>query len=300
MKRKIDDGKQRARLFSTTESQCIWMKAGVVNFKLCENAYDCTSCQFDKAMSLKVHEKPAVFVSWRQVMRDRPLPERECRHMLSGRVQYKFCTNNYQCNICEFDQGLDEADLAAASAPVHTSNVGGFAVADGYYYHRGHSWARVEHGGFVRVGIDDFALRLLGRPTEIALPKLGAHLGQSEVGWVLDRQEKTAPMLSPIQGVVVAANQDVLKDPANAHKDPYGRGWLLVLEPKGLRKNLKSLLFEREASAWLKAETRRLEEMVMPAYGVPLAATGGEIIDDIYGALPDLGWDELVHSFLLT
>jgi len=74
----------------------------------------------------------------------------------------------------------------------------------------------------------------------------------------------------------------------------------MVVEPQGLKKNLKNLLFEREAALWLGAEVKRLEDLVMPAYGVPLAATGGEIVDDIYGALPNLKWEDLVHEFLLT
>ncbi len=300
MRKKNGNGRQSVRLFSTAENQCIWMKAGVVNFKLCENAYDCTACPFDKAMSRKVKEKPAVFVSWREVMRNTPFPERECRHMLAGRVQYKFCTNNYLCSVCEFDQSLDEADLSAAVAPVHAHKVAGFSVADSYYYHRGHGWARVEHGGFVRVGIDEFTLKLLGGPTGIELPKLGSHLEQSEVGWVLNREEKKAAMLSPMRGVVMATNQKLLREPELARKDPYGQGWLMVVEPEGLKKNLKNLLFEKEVAAWLGAEVRRLEEMVMPGHAVPLAATGGDIIDDICGAVPDLKWEDLVHTFLLT
>ncbi len=40
-----------ARAFTASEDQCVWMKAKVVNFKLCNNAYDCGNCAFDKALS---------------------------------------------------------------------------------------------------------------------------------------------------------------------------------------------------------------------------------------------------------
>ncbi|MFZ2445103.1 MAG: glycine cleavage system protein H [Syntrophobacteraceae bacterium] len=300
MKEKVDGVKQGVRLFSTTEVQCVWMKAGVVNFKLCDGAYDCTSCPFDKAMSHKVNLKPTVLVSWREVMRTKPFFQRECRHKLTGRVQYKFCANNYQCNVCEFDQGLDEADLSASTPPVHTGRVSGFALADSYYYHKGHGWARIEHGGFVRLGIDDFTLRLLGSPTNIRLPKLGSHLEQGEMGWSIDRDEKSASMLSPIKGVVMATNHNILRQPHLANKDPYGQGWLMVVDPRGLKKNIKNLLFEKTAHAWLSAEATRLEAKVMAIYGVPLAATGGEIVADIFGNLSHLKWEDLVHDFLLT
>jgi hypothetical protein len=107
-------------------------------------------------------------------------------------------------------------------------------------------------------------------------------------------------MLAPMKGVVLATNQKALKDPDLVRKDPYGQGWLMVIEPRGLKKNLKSLLFEKETTAWLNAEARRLEEMVTAAYGIPLAATGGEIVDDIFGNLTHLKWNDLVREFLLT
>jgi glycine cleavage system H lipoate-binding protein len=283
------------RVFVGEDNQCVWMKAGVVNYKLCENAYDCENCPFDKAMS-----RTEKVTSWRQTMRELPYNQRECRHMLTGRVQYRFCSNNYRCNVCEFDQELDEADLLDAPGTVHPRAVAGFQMADSYYYHRGHSWGRIEHGGFVRLGIDDFALRLLGPPTDITLPKIGSHLEQTEVGWTLHRDDKIAGVLAPTDGVVLATNQKALQQLEKARKDPYGEGWLVVVEPRNLKKNLKNLLFEQEAAAWLTAEAQRLEALVMNVYGLPLAATGGEIVDDIYGNLTQFKWDDLVHDFLLT
>ena len=79
------------------------------------------------------------------------------------------------------------------------------------------------------------------------------------------------------------------------------KGWLVVIDPvSGLKNKTRSLLFEQKAVSWLNAEVKKLEEMVMNVYGVPLAATGGEIVDDIFGNLHDLKWEDLVHTFLLT
>jgi glycine cleavage system H lipoate-binding protein len=300
MKAKADSRKKRGpQVFSLTDNQCIWMKAGIINLKLCDNAYDCLSCPFDKAMARSL-EKKGDSASWEKVMRAKDQHPRECRHMLTGRVQYHYCANGYRCNVCEFDQYLEESDLTAAFGSVHTNLVSGFQVADSYYYHRGHSWARVEHGGFVRIGMDDFALKLVGKPSEIDLPKIGAHVAQTEVGWQIHKGKREAAVLSPMKGIVVATNHKVANNPELANKDPYGQGWLMVVEPTDLRPNLKNLLFEREAAAWVNAEATRLEEKVMEAYGMPLAATGGEIVEDIIGNLPNLNWEDAIHEFLLT
>ena len=53
MKTKVEQKGQGVQVFSMSENQCVWMKAGVVNFKICENAFDCTSCAFDKGISKK-------------------------------------------------------------------------------------------------------------------------------------------------------------------------------------------------------------------------------------------------------
>ena len=50
----------------------------------------------------------------------------------------------------------------------------------------------------------------------------------------------------------------------------------------------------------VRDEAKRLENIVMETYGMSLAATGGEIVDDIYGNLPNVKWERLVHEFLLT
>lgn len=301
METRQTDEKRGVRVFSDTENQCIWMKAGVVNFKMCDNAYDCTSCAFDKAMGRKVEQKPTALVSWRDVKRSRPYSRRECRHMLTGRVQFKFCANHYECRTCEFDQLLDQEDLSSVASPIHLSRISGFSVADGYYYHQGHGWARIEHGGFVRLGMDDFALRLLGKPTAIDLPDIGARIKQSEKGWSIHREQKSAEMLSPINGVVMAVNHGVMRRPDLAGKDPFGQGWLIIVDPRGgLKHHVKKLLFEKKAQSWLNAEVKKLEQMVMSVYGVPLAAAGGEIVEDIFGNLSHLRWEDLVHEFLRT
>jgi glycine cleavage system H lipoate-binding protein len=305
MKAKAEQKKPGVRVLSMHENQCVWMKAGVVNYKICENAFDCTSCAFDKMISGKSVKKPTALVSWKEVMQQ-PGLNHQCRHMLTGRVQFKLCSHNFECKDCaydqllyDYDQLLGEDDLEFHPA-LQVTKVAGFRIADGYYYHKGHGWARIEHGGFVRLGVDDFAWKLLG-PTNMSLPKIGAKLKPNETGWAIKRGEQAAEVLSPMSGTVMATNQNALQHPDLLKKDPYGKGWLVVIDPgSGLRVKTRNLLFEQKAISWLNAEAKKLEEVVMNVYGVPLAATGGEIVDDIFGNLHDVKWEDIVHKFLLT
>jgi hypothetical protein len=143
MKTQSEQKGEGVRGLSMSENQCVWTKAGVVNFKTCENAFDCTSCAFDKAISGKAVQKPATSASWKEVMRN-PNLHKECRHMLTGRVLFKLCSHNYECKDCaydqllyEYDQLLGEEDLSAHAA-AQVNEIAGFMVAaDGYYSHNG-------------------------------------------------------------------------------------------------------------------------------------------------------------------
>jgi len=50
--------------FDSGQKECVWMKAKVVNFKLCDREYDCADCFFDKGMR----------VAWKQESEDRETP----------------------------------------------------------------------------------------------------------------------------------------------------------------------------------------------------------------------------------
>ena len=179
------------------------------------------------------------------------------------------------------------------------TKVSGFRVADDYYHHLGHSWAHIEADGIVRIGIDDFTSKVFGPADMINLPSVGATLKQDEVGWVLTRNDHKAPMQSPVSGTVHAVNNRIKEQPGITHNDPYEAGWLFLLEPSSLENNLKELFLGKESFQWLEKENQRLLELLGPQYE-RLAATGGGLIDDIYGHFPEIDWDRLVRTFLRT
>jgi glycine cleavage system H lipoate-binding protein len=299
MKEKGAKKKQRMQVFGLEgELPCVWMKAGVINFKLCDNAYDCLTCAFDKAMSGRLKEGDERLESWRAPYQAKPYGQKECRHMLSASVPFRLCGNAYDCATCEFDQVQETRTLTGETGRPPVRNVAGFWMADQTYYHRRHTWARVEHGGLVRIGVDDFTMRLLGYITQIRLPRLGAHLERNHAGWTFRREDKIAPLVSPMDGVVVARNHATVESPDRAKRDPYGDGWLLVIEPTHLKRDLQELYTDDAARNWLLAETHRLESLVAVDTELPLAATGGEVIEDIYGNVAHLSWDRLVEEFL--
>ncbi len=125
--------------FQVVEDECIWMKAGVVNFRACDNAYDCNSCPFDtgirRAMGLSNDfETLRHAPEWVEYLKKRYRgASRPCRHALTGRIDApKICTLNYECYHCPFDQMLDEADLVRETEAPRYKLASGYQLADGY------------------------------------------------------------------------------------------------------------------------------------------------------------------------
>jgi glycine cleavage system H lipoate-binding protein len=185
---------------------------------------------------------------------------------------------------------LGRPDLEVAS---------GFQVAKNYYYHSGHAWARIEYGGFVRVGLDDFAGRLFGPFNRFDLPRIGQVIRQGEPGFGFIRGDLGAKCRGPLEGVVVAVNPEA-RENGRIADDPYGRGWLFVLEPQKLVLGLRNLLFMDESLAWMEDEVSRLIGLLPGETEYPLAATGGLAVSDIFGRIEGLSWEKLTKEFLGT
>ena len=290
---------------------CIWVQTGIVGRKICEIDYACKECRFERAMrriarknasktksGQTVQGKTGKIIAWEEKMKALPPSQRPCIHHPKQRIGFKACTNDYRCGRCEFDQYFyDEYRVHAVVKPVDILEVEGFKVPQGYYLHRGHTWARIEEGGLARVGFDEFALRVLGPPDRVEAPLMGKVVKQGRGDIRVLRGNNKAMALSPVSGVVTAINPELREKGSLAHREPYSEGWVMTVYADGLREDLKGLMIHDESKAFLEDEVGRLYGMMEEVAG-PLAADGGQLGDDIYGSLPQLGWDRLVKTFL--
>jgi glycine cleavage system H lipoate-binding protein len=277
---------------------CLWMQAGVVKFKNCDNYYDCTSCRYDNAMGLKVEKGKQL--SWQGAMRRMPDMDRVCRHSLTNRIERRVCAYDYQCSTCDFDQFFEDVwTIKNKSMPFEVQRVKGFDVPMGYYFHDGHAWARIESGGYIRIGLDDFALKVLGKADALDLPLMGKELDQGKIGWGLKRKDNVADVLSPIDGVIIEVNSALREKPDAANREPYGEGWLFMVRTPDVKATMGKLMTDQNSLSWMNNEVKNLETMIEDVAG-PLAADGGYLADDIFGNLPDLGWNNLTKAFLKT
>jgi len=101
-------------------------------------------------------------------------------------------------------------------------------------YSSEHEWARVE-GGRVRVGITRFAADRLTDVVFVELPAVGAKVTYMQPFGVVESVKAVSDLYSPVSGTVVEVNAALADTPEVVNSDPYGKGWMIVVQPDDLR-----------------------------------------------------------------
>jgi glycine cleavage system H protein len=179
-----------------------------------------------------------------------------------------------------------------------------FRVPEGYGFHQGHTWMKTDllspnRERLVKVGLDDFAQKLIGKVDAVALPAVGSRLAQGEKGWSLMADSSEIPMLSPVDGEVVAVNPEVLRSPGILSRDPYGAGWLLKVKSDRLAADSRNLLSGKMARSWMETSLENLHPIRHEALG-PVMQDGGLPLEGIARVLGGDQWVELAKAHLLT
>jgi glycine cleavage system H protein len=111
-------------------------------------------------------------------------------------------------------------------------NVRGFKVRlDRAYHLEFHMWVKASEGGPVRIGMDPLGLDTVGTLSQLEFAGAGTIVARGEPFGTLEAEKFVGPLRSPLSGVVVAANAEVMSSPGICERDPYGEGWLVELMP---------------------------------------------------------------------
>ena len=169
--------------------------------------------------------------------------------------------------------------------------INGFSLPKNLRYHLGHSWALAEGPALVRVGMDDFAAKMIGKIDSIVLPQRNTWVRQGTRLATITRDGKTVELLSPIEGIVTEVNTSAIQNPENARKDPYNTGWLAVINSPDQKISLRNILNGDAIRWWIEDAVNRLHPT--------MAQDGGEACDDFLTAI-NRDWEPTCREFFLN
>ncbi len=119
-------------------------------------------------------------------------------------------------------------------------------------YSKEHEWTRVESNRAV-IGITDHAQDELGEIVFIDLPKSGVTVDAMETFGTIESVKTVSDLFSPVTGQVVEVNSDLEDEPELVNNEPYGEGWIMVVEMSE-PSELDDLLTAEEYKAYIEEE----------------------------------------------
>lgn len=148
------------------DSKCIWMSAGIVNYKLCDRNFDCEGCEFNRVMQGAIPH----------------FAQQSDQQDKSNGIEH---TVLFQCLVAILEGCNIQLDR---------------------YYHHTHFWLKCLDRNTVSVGLDPLSYKIAYPVKRIILPEVGEffHKGQL-IGWLV-RNENTIPLHSPLQAEIIKVN----------------------------------------------------------------------------------------------
>jgi CheY-like chemotaxis protein len=186
--------------------------------------------------------------------------------------------------------------VATAEQP----RAGEFNLPGGVFISEGHVWANVTVPGLVRVGLDDFARKMIGRIDAIELPVKGSDVKRGEALFTVRQGERKATLLSPVSGKVHAVNADLSQNTSWLNTNPYDKGWVCSLKPEHLAAEIELLKLGEKAAPWYQQEIARIRELLSPAGGTaqPELSEIGQLVEGQLEEADDQTWQKFTQTFL--
>jgi len=139
------------------------------------------------------------------------------------------------------------------------ATIKGYDMPGELYYHEEHCWARVEDNR-VTVGMDDIFQKEAGDIVFVDLPDEEDEVEQGEVCGKIQSRKWIGKLCAPVSGEIVEINEELEDDTGFINQDPYGKGWILVIEPRDLENELKNLIHGDAVVDFIDQEIKRTEE----------------------------------------
>lgn len=138
------------------------------------------------------------------------------------------------------------------------TKIDGYEMPEELYYHKEHTWARVEYKK-VKVGVTDYSQKSAGDIVYVDLPFAGDEIKQDEPFGKMQSAKWIGELYAPISGRIVAVNDILNGKPTTINQSPYESGWIITVQPANLEEELKNLLSGEAAVAWIKEQIKKAE-----------------------------------------
>lgn len=269
------------------ELHCIWMEAGLTDYKLCDKNYLCEECSFDSEIRKAQSDNDSS-----PVLRQMFAPKKQ-RESFDNILHIQANTppagnqsaNEYFLRLCD-----EEARTILKQA-----------LPNDRTYFRNHTWLKFETSSVLLMGIDHVGAHFLRQMVSIVLPETPTQIERnSPFVWVVFG-EGTIGLRSGIRGTVIETNGELLDHPLRLTNDPYNSGWILKISAPVDEEQMKHLHGKNLTA--LRAELAGIKSNLMISLQREQSHArteydGGKPLRTIHEIVGDKRYFEIVNSFL--
>jgi len=136
-----------------------------------------------------------------------------------------------------------------------------FNVPAGIFVSQNHTWVNIEMNGTARVGIDDFARKIISKIDAVELPKLNKSIKKGEPLFTITRNSHAISIASPVSGKITLVNAEHGEHPGWIASKPFELSWMCCIEPSNLAQELQALKIGVDSINWYRGEIDKYSDM---------------------------------------
>jgi glycine cleavage system H protein len=175
-------------------------------------------------------------------------------------------------------------------------------LPDGVFFAPSHTWLNLYPSGTLRLGVDDFIARLVESPEILLLKCPGDHFQKGDPLIQLKEGNHALTIRSPLEGEIVAINEELTADPSLLRERMFSSGWGYIIKPSRIDE-IKTMLIGSETRSWIRNEFQRLRDLFAQLNNKGSLAPaclqdGGPPIAGVLRTMDDVVWKRLDNEFL--
>jgi CheY-like chemotaxis protein len=181
-----------------------------------------------------------------------------------------------------------------------------FNVPAGLFIGPNHTWLGIEKSGEVRIGLDDFAGKIIGKIDGIDLPSIGREVRKGDVLFSISQGNRRAEVTAPVCGRVTAVNEGLREQIDWVNTMPFDLGWVCRIDGTTLHQELLHMKIGADSVDWYQKEIERFQSLLKEMDGNRQAQPGKRIEERTTEEtnhpeyMDHLTWNAFCRAFLMT
>ena len=136
-----------------------------------------------------------------------------------------------------------------------------FQIPGGVFISDGHCWANIGEDGSAKVGLDDFAKKIIGKIDSVGLPNLGMTVKKGQSLFTIVQGMRNISFKSPVSGKVKEINKFINQEIDSLNITSYDQNWICEIDADELDSELPKLKIGKSAVSFFQEDIQRLKEM---------------------------------------